>query len=103
VAAVTEELLGGYGEKLSGSAVTPLITVNNRNIFNKLEKKPTLLLETRFFIAGKTDSFVPISKKTLLKHFSTHQNKISNYLKENYIRFTEKSDLIKLFSFLQTI
>jgi hypothetical protein len=100
---VSKELLGGYGEKLAGSAVTPLISVNNGKIFTKLEIQKMFKLESKFFIGAKPETFVPINKQNLLKYFAHQQHKIKDYLQQNLIDFNKREDAVKVFSFLQTL
>jgi hypothetical protein len=68
-----------------------------------VREEMVLTNQKTFLIGDKFNKFNRLSKKDLLKRFSSHSQEIENFLRENKIDFNRKEDAIRLIRFLQEI
>jgi len=89
------------------SSVSSIRNVNSYTtegkIYNLAVKEDVVLTrETYYYFGSRYNQFVPATKKNLMEFYPEHRNDISNYIKQNEVRFQHREDLEKLLQFLAT-
>ena len=93
--------IGAYDQPTSTTNVESLIVF--RDYFGsvtptlRVHENITMKYMNQFFFSDEYNSFLPASKKNLLKLFPSKRTIINNYLKENNVDFRNSDQLQKLF------
>jgi hypothetical protein len=99
---VDQEKKGAYGQTYSNNATT------SRRFYYTIDGKPRLNvgektifgISTEYFIAYKSDEFIPASKKNIEKLFSNHSREVRDFLKENQTNFKSEHSVKQLVEYL---
>ena len=101
---VKKEKLGAFDQPTSTTNVESMTLFklySSTSIHSlKIRENITMALVNEVFI-GDNYSFLPASKKNLLKLFSSKKSVINNYLDQHHVDFKNTEDLQKLFLFIQ--
>jgi hypothetical protein len=99
------EKLGAYNQPTSTTNAESMIVF--RDYYGststhslKVRENITMVLLNQVFI-GDNYSFLPASKKNLLKLFSSKKSILNNYLDQHHVDFKNIEDLQKLLLFIQ--
>jgi hypothetical protein len=76
---------------------------NNQTIAITAKEFTTLEQDADYFLGDKYNRFVKMNNKSILKMFSKKSKEVEKYLNENNINYNKREDVLKLFSFLQSI
>jgi len=100
-----KEKLGAYNQPTSTTNAESMVvfrdyygSTSTHNL--KVRENITMAFVNQFYF-GDHYSFLPASKKNLLKFFPSKKEVLNNYFRENDVDFKNSADLQKLFLFLQ--
>jgi len=97
---------GAYGEDLSGAS-----TLNINNIVPTSRASVKLgsnegsygNFEVSYYIMDANNTFIPISKKSVLKQFKKHKNEVETFMNTHSINLNVESDIRKLFAYANNL
>src|SRR5438105_3172680 len=100
-----KQKIGAYNQPSSASSIDSYSTYSYGGRIHKLDIREDILLskQTSYYLGDQYNHFLLANKKNLLRMFSSHENIIEKYLKENAVDFNNEEDLKKLIFFLQQL
>jgi hypothetical protein len=90
---------GAYGEDISGTAA---VKINNFLSADRASVKLNSTegsygnFEVDYFIMDANSTFIPVSKKNILKYFPNHKSEIETYITTNSLNLEQELDIKKL-------
>ncbi len=95
------EKVGAYDMASPTSSIQTYSSVSNKkpSIIEGLIVKENLFLKVteEYFVENKNNEMVPLTKKNLLKLYSSRKRAINDYLDKNPVNFNREDDLKRLF------
>lgn len=99
-----KEKKGAYGTYSTTTAASSINTFSDENVNQKISVDENTLYATTtlYYLSDRLNNFFPATKKNFYKFFSKDENKLSEYLKNNSVRYSREEDLRKLLEYLQS-
>ena len=99
---VDRQRLGAYDQYSSLSSISSFANFRDAGSGALLNLQPkektTLALRSEYFFGDKNDSFLPASKKNLIKSFPFKKSWLEDYLEKHPVDYKNMEDLKQLFS-----
>lgn len=93
-----KQKIGAYDQPTSNSAINSYSTFSDGLRMYNLNVREEVIMnkQTLYFFGDKYNSFLPATRKSLLKFFGKNHQLIENYLDNNHPDFNNEQDLLKM-------